>query len=586
MPRPRRTKIAPSVPTVGVPTRTNASSIVPKHIVSLHPSSRDSTNSDDSEGLVKKSKAWADRNGSALQDVRMSGALAIEDGGGSTRLRPLSGRERESLLRIVRDADYARKVEPLKRNTKRGTRDGKGKQAESALLSSSMPEAQEHQTIDRAKPNEASVTRVAVLHANRPAPRPDAEAQMTAAAEASVLALARFRKRARQASILQIGHQDDSPLPSYTLDDLVDFNPVDESTPLQTSKIGSTSHIQSPRGPKPPPSSISLPLTATSSHKRKLTAPVVQVPRSQISVRQASSTLSERDSKLDAEDDEIQSSMPEGTQLILPLMREKRVLTSETGSSVFALPQSCSPSQLESDQEHRKDSAWHYQGHSRRADKRRDLPAIQAYQRFTSGQRRARTEPLKSLSTATLQDFLPRRRLRKARHLMGETDILNKSDNEPRLSEPADDHDELTYVSPRARKGGRKDLGGTKWKRSGKIVVDAEMGATSRRRSKFKSRNVSNRAVKGVTQTYSRRTSDKENRPTIRGLESEKDGTDSNSLSATSDNASRDGVKATDIPKRLRTELATLVKKFQEVDEWDLQFEEVTASSSSPLEAR
>jgi hypothetical protein len=37
---------------------------------------------------------------------------------------------------------------------------------------------------------------------------------------------------------------------------------------------------------------------------------------------------------------------------------------------------------------------------------------------------------------------------------------------------------------------------------------------------------------------------------------------------------------------RLGKELEKAAKKFQEVDKWELEFEEVTASSSSPRDAR
>jgi hypothetical protein len=40
------------------------------------------------------------------------------------------------------------------------------------------------------------------------------------------------------------------------------------------------------------------------------------------------------------------------------------------------------------------------------------------------------------------------------------------------------------------------------------------------------------------------------------------------------------------LEKRVGRELKAAARKFQEVDKWELEFEEVTASSSSPKDAR
>lgn len=41
-----------------------------------------------------------------------------------------------------------------------------------------------------------------------------------------------------------------------------------------------------------------------------------------------------------------------------------------------------------------------------------------------------------------------------------------------------------------------------------------------------------------------------------------------------------------EMEKRVGKELKRAAKKFEEVDKWELEFEEVTASSSSPKDAR
>ena len=94
---------------------------MPKHIAPSQSSSPDSVNSDDSEGLVTKDRSATSRNATASQDVRMSGALAIEDGAGSTPLRPPSRKQRAALTKIVRDAEYVKVLEARLRSRDQST---------------------------------------------------------------------------------------------------------------------------------------------------------------------------------------------------------------------------------------------------------------------------------------------------------------------------------------------------------------------------------------------------------------------------------------------------------------------------------
>ena len=50
------------------------------------------------------------------------------------------------------------------------------------------------------------------------------------------------------------------------------------------------------------------------------------------------------------------------------------------------------------------------------------------------------------------------------------------------------------------------------------------------------------------------------------------------------DNASPENSQ--ELEKRVGRELKEAARKFQEVDQWELEFEDITASSSSPRDAR
>ena len=121
MARPKRTKIASAAPITHFTSDNNRPAAIPKYIASSYSSSSNSVNSDDSEGLVTKDRSSTSRNATAPQDVRMSGALAVEDGVESTPLRPPSRNQREVLTKIVRDADDAKVLEARLRSMDRST---------------------------------------------------------------------------------------------------------------------------------------------------------------------------------------------------------------------------------------------------------------------------------------------------------------------------------------------------------------------------------------------------------------------------------------------------------------------------------
>ena len=85
-----------------------------------------------------------------------------------------------------------------------------------------------------------------------------------------------------------------------------------------------------------------------------------------------------------------------------------------------------------------------------------------------------------------------------------------------------------------------------------------------------------------MTQRYSRQTSDKENSPTLGNPQDGDEVIDRSSLHP----SPGPGTEKIVVLGGLRSMLAMQLEKFKEIDEWEMQFEEVTASSSSPHNGR
>lgn len=176
-----------------------------------------------------------------------------------------------------------------------------------------------------------------------------------------------------------------------------------------------------------------------------------------------------------------------------------------------------------------------------------NLPATRRQQAKKKGKGSPKT------TTASLTDLLPRRRQRKAQD-------GGSSDAEIDGSALAHDQDELSYIDarPSRRRGKTTPLG------RGNAANRATSGRDA---AQDKTTPVRRRAVR----TYGRRSSDKENQS-----DQEETG-----LSPAPDDTFDGGEETTEVAD----ELKNAVKKFQEVDQWQMEFEEMT-QSSSPSGAR
>ncbi|KAI1458323.1 hypothetical protein F4805DRAFT_425299 [Annulohypoxylon moriforme] len=176
--------------------------------------------------------------------------------------------------------------------------------------------------------------------------------------------------------------------------------------------------------------------------------------------------------------------------------------------------------------------------------------------------RAAASKPEAKITTADLANLLPRRRRRNAR---AEDD---DSEAEVDISGLGNDDDELSYMDVRARRRPASRAGNSRTQNATK----------GRPASRGKSKQTPTNSNRRATITYGR-TSDKENQgPEENGNDAEEDENDS--LGPVGD-----GESSQAMVQRVGEELKNATRKFQEVDKWQLDYEEMT-QSSSPRDAR
>ncbi|EPE32976.1 hypothetical protein GLAREA_05988 [Glarea lozoyensis ATCC 20868] len=380
----------------------------------------------------------------------------------------------------------------------------------------------------------------------------------TPARVGSALKLGNFRRRAREPSILGTGRKPQQPRPDDEDegddDDEDDFNPEDESTPLNASRSKAMTSSSA---------------SGSNSRKRKLSAvqkpqssPTNRSPRPQASEERIPATASVRDEE-EAEGDNDMSSSPLST----PIASVEAPDTPEPMSETMAPPMSSSPAS--SPEPELPLTRPLSRGRGRRPTRGRtpitrtqDSPISSPPSLTHSPNRPYMTNNSKSkkvlpppsaFSTAQLQALLPRRRRR------GEQDPFDvpSSDGEIDNTGLASSDDELSHLNVRTRR-----------QRS----VVSRTPAPSR---KSKAKPPLKSAAKRTYGARANPASDKEN--------DEVDPDDSLAPLRDDIDSPED---SQELEARVGKELKQAARKFQEVDKWELEFEEVTASSSSPRDAR
>lgn len=513
----------------------------------------------------------ASRGGLAKQEYTMSGALDPKELGDGLA-RPPTGRQRAALSKIAREADHARAIEALKKRRDAALAAQGGDQIQ-------VPSPQPAKHTEDARPPTRGKDTPAMSGAQTLPYGLGSQEQGTPAIESSVLAIAKFKRRPRQPSILQLVQQQDNRAEEQDdNDDLDDFLPDDESTPFLVSQT----KLQIQGTPTSSSSSSQQLPTLNHSRKRKLTPPDIQVPRSQ-SVVDRPTTPTVQDLGIS----DIYSIPGDEPKLLSGYHFHPP--SPQLHSDTLAPPQSSSPSRVSP--EHKRSTRNRPAAKSLprgRASRKNPVrkpvaipaqdpeePLSEASEMPSPAQPSRKRNNLapKTLSTATLQNLLPRRRHR--RKHASEFDIPSSGDEVIDTTGLDEDEDELSHVAIVKRVAVKKNP--AKTPASKKRVASA----TARKKS-------GQIAGKGATRTYARKVSDKENEPRT----TSEGGDEGDSLGPVGDDDETADVEAgTGRAGSVRNgtsgkELQKLAQKFREVDKWALEFEEITASSSSPRDAR
>lgn len=386
----------------------------------------------------------------------------------------------------------------------------------------------------------------------------------------SVLGISNMKRRARQPSLLRLvqAHaKDQTADEDDDFDDsLDDFCPDDESTPFVISKPYSGLQI-SPTLP------AALPAQTSSSRKRKRPSPEVEVPKSQ-SFKSRLVSPPPRSSppvEPDIDQDLYSVSPPIAKRVLepsLPLPNQRRTRTPppDLTRSTPNLPHSSSSVSI---------------SHAKSSIPEPKTPTLTSYAPAaplspspyqSSSPAVATSRTLKPLSTATLQNLLPRRRFRPKPRQRGIFDLPSSSlTTEIDAADLEDDEDELgASAKTRVRLRWNRDIQTGKSKANtikGTVAIGKKKPAPSRKNDHAKGGD--------IKKTYTRK-------PTA--VEEEDHG-------AVDETTHSEGAEAGNEPtpgnsKAPKGELKSLLRKFEEVDQWELEIEEVTASGSSQIDAR
>lgn len=371
--------------------------------------------------------------------------------------------------------------------------------------------------------------------------------------------LSNFKKRSRQPSLLQMMQADDDEDSSdYDDDDFLGgFSPQDESTPLNVARksiVTERELIASPS--RAGPAHISPP-SSTESRKRKRQSVDVadEQQEQQDAHRVVSPDLRSRSSSLSTLTPAPESPAASQRSLLSP-------------SSTLATPMSTStattPSRLMAGQ----------------------------HMVATTLNRVAPIETLPKVTTLSIQTrFLPQRRIRRRQRMASEEVDSNNSADEDQ------DEDELTReVMRRPQRVRRQGLSNaTSEKTNAKPTKNASRRGAQKKSSKVSTtihETVESRGSRS-RRTYSRQQAQTQAQPEAEAEALDKENheiVDSSDLSSPppSEDLEDSDLEMTSRPHGSKTrissrELQDAARKFAEVDKWEMEFEDVSHSESSPM---
>lgn len=604
MPHPKRTKIARSTPAPAA--RSTAREL------ELSSSERViNVSSEDSQDLLTTKTIYSKRmRGVVPQEATMSGALVPEEKA-PARANPVAGRKRPVPSRIVRAGEPNKAIEALKarRDAAMGaerrdhvqvpssqypggtllpippTEGRRGLaaterilEAEDGIIKSDVEIANvatNLSVLERSPPRGRERVRSPViisrgyLGAGEPVLPTPLKLEATPCVASSVLGFSNMQRRARQPSLLRLvqahaKNQSDDEYSDYD-DGLTDFCPDDESTPFLNSKSYSGLQL-SPSLP------AALPAQSPSSRKRKRPSPEVEVPMSQ-SLEPCSVSSPPKSSppaELDLDEDLYNVSPPNAKRVpepLLPLPCHTRTTTppSDLRRSTPAPPQSSSFVPVS----HAKSAVP--EPKTPRPITTASAAPLSPSPCQSSSPVVATSRTLKPLSTATLQNLLPRRRLRPNPQERGIFDIPSSSlTTKIDTADLDDDEDELGAFSKI-----KVWLRGNRDTQAGKGKANTIKGAAAAGKKKAPSSRRNDKARGGTTtKTYTRKQI---------AIEEQDHGVDENTHPEGDEVGNEIAAGNSKAP---RGELKSLARKFEEVDQWELEIEEVTGSGSSQIDAR
>ena len=544
MPRPKQPKLIHTVP-LNAPSGNPASASVARKSASRPSpqSSKSGTNaSDDTDGLVKRDRRRNKGTVGNSDQYLMSGALDW-DADVETQLQATSRLVQVKIPKSGQNTGRKRSQEPPKNNSK------------NALLTKIAATTQEPSFVPSSLPQDShEAPNRGALQTTQAGDRSNNSAKVhgTPLAQSSFLGGLQFKRRVRQPSLLTLAQ----PQPDTNVDlegdslegdeSLEDFRPDDASTPMVTSMAQSDERPASQQ-------------ETFNSRKRKRPSPDVQVPASQSqpqSISSASSSV-ESDSSLHL----LNAQGEDAEEPILPRLRQTKPASPEIYDETLAPPQSSSSPEKPKEQAKKlmkKSKPPKKKGlRVQRGASESPAPSPRS---CTSDPRtspvRNNKIPVQPLTTARLQNLLPQRRTRAKP--ADAFDIPSSSDLELDTTHLAEDEDELSFhaASKRRRKDSR--LGTASRAKAGTAKKNSRMLLGGKRPSK----------------TYARQS--------LVEPSSEDD-----EIEVEEDSVYQISGEGQPILPRFdakaQAEMERMAQKFKEVDEYTLDFEDMTGSNSSQM---
>ncbi|MDI1488886.1 MAG: hypothetical protein OHK93_008163 [Ramalina farinacea] len=550
MPRPRQPKLIHTVPLNAPSGKPTPASLAQKPASRPSPqSSKSGTNaSDDTDGLVRRDRRRNKGTDGSADRYLMSGALDLD-----ADVRPTSQHIQVKIPKPGQNTGRKRSQEPPKNASKHvlPTKTAATSQEPSFVPSSQPQDSHE-------APNRGALQTIKASNRSNNS----SKVHGTPLAQSSFLGGLQFKRRVRQPSLLTLAQPqpdtnndlegDDLEGDDLEGDDLEgdesleDFRPDDESTPMVKSMAQSDELTVSQQ-------------ETSSSRKRKRPSPDILVPASQSQPQLISSASSsvESDSSLDL----LNAQGEDAEEPTLPRLRQTKPASPEIYEETLAPPQSSSSPEKPKEQP-KKMSKKSKPPKKKGARAQRDgseSPAPSPRSSTPDPQAapvRHNKIPVQPLTTARLQNLLPRRRTRAKP--ADAFDIPSSSDVELDTTHLAEDEDELSFHTAGKRRRKDSRIGTASRAKAGTTKKNTKMLLGGKRPSK----------------TYARQSLVEP------GSEDDEIGVEEDSAFQVS------GEGHQVLPKfdaKAQAEMERMAKKFKEVDEYALDFEDMTGSNSSQM---